>query len=138
MILAWLLLLAQWTSANDRRDPRVLLQGWWRSCPEDGGYSERIFEYYVGGKPIWHLHMGSRDEFALFTGPAPERHVDHDDPRNLLRPSFHYGDVAARTGRNWSALGVHLNVIQVPGSTSDCYEYLVRVEQDPPPAWIRR
>lgn len=137
MILLWAFL--QWVSMSDRKEPTVVLSGVWTSCPrEDGdGYTEKIYTYRIKDSVLWSLHLGEREEFALFAGESDE-HIEHDSPLNLLGPAFHYGDVQTQSGRHWSALGVHLSVIRMPGSFEDCYSFQVLAERDPLPTWARR
>lgn len=136
MILLWAFL--QWVSMTDRSQPTIVLEGMWTSCPDGDGYTERIYEYRFKDKIQWSLHLGPRDEFALFAGAAPDGHVDHDDVNNRLLPAFHYDDVTTKTGRHWSALGVHLSVSRLPGSFEDCYSFAVKAERDPFPTWANR
>jgi hypothetical protein len=143
--MTWLLAaFLQWTSttlADSKREPSILMSGIWQSCPEaDGDYTENARDFLVNKHPAFAFHMGPRDEFSLVVGEGASEHIPHDSPRNLLGPAYHYGDVASRTGRNWSvaSLGLHLNVAQMPGSHEDCYMFAVRLEKDPPPTWARR
>jgi hypothetical protein len=133
--MALLFLLWQWTSYRDIREPRVVFDGVWVSCPEEDSYTERAFEYTVGKQVVWSLHLGPRDEFALFAGPVPPVHVEHTDTSNRLAPAYHYDDLKSRTGRRWTALGAAVNVIQIPTSDAECYGYAIRVEQAERPTW---
>lgn len=134
-----LLVFLQWVSMTDRTKPQVVLEGMWASCPrEDGdGYTEKIYTYRLKDHVLWSLHLGERDEFALFAGESDE-HIPHDSPLNLLAPAYHYEDFATKTGRHWSALGAHLSVMRLPGSFEDCYTFSVLVERDPLPTWAHR
>lgn len=126
-------LLGQWVSMSDRQ-PTTVLAGMWASCPTDGDtsdYTERVYEYQFHGRIEWRFEMGPRDEFALFVGPTPAAHVAHDDATNLLGPAYHYDDVVSRTGRNWSALDLHINVIRTPGSDDECYTFAVKIDRGP-------
>jgi hypothetical protein len=135
-LLLWLA-VTSFTASNDRTQPLVLLEGAFSSCPEpdaEDGYGERAFEFQRTGYPSWTFDMGPRDSFALFRGVF-EGHIAHTDPRNLLGPAFHYSDVPTMIGgRNWSAAGVHVNVVRVPGSRGtdeECYSFYVRTVADP-------
>ena len=112
----------------------ILLFGHFLSCPEpdvDDGYGELAYEHQTNGKVRWTFHMGPRDEFALNVG-APAEHFTHDSVFNRLGPAFHYDDVRTRVGgRNWSAMGLHINVIRVPSSDDSCYAWLVKIVSDP-------
>lgn len=133
-----LALLLQWTSMGSHQ-PRVVFDGIFMSCPDEDSYTERAFEYVVGKQTVWALHMGPRDEFALFAGAVPDDHVDHADARNRLAPAYHYGDLqTAVGGRSWSALGAHVNIVQIPGSHEDCYYFAIKVEQEARPIWAAR
>jgi hypothetical protein len=62
--------------------------------------------------------------------------VDHENASNLLGPAFHYDDLkTVRGGRRWNALGATVNVIQIPGSDSECYAYAIKIEQAARPTW---
>lgn len=124
-----------WTSSRSR--PDVVLEGMFESCPDSDGntYGERIYAQSVyKSKPAgkhdniaFEIHLGPRDEFAVFAFDTPDGDVPHSDPRNLLGPAYHFDDVQSRTGRNWSiaSLGLHLNVTRAGGSRPDCYSYFV-------------
>lgn len=121
-----------WTSARSR--PEAILEGTWQSCPdnEDGSYGERIFARRWKNKLQYEIHMGPRDEFAVFAFDTPEGDVPHGDPQNLLTPAYHFDDVQSVTGRNWhvASLGLHLNVTKAGGSYENCYTYFVVADQD--------
>ncbi len=113
----------------------TLLYGHFVSCPDaddqEEHYGELAYEHQAQGKVRWTLHMGPRDEWALYVG-SPAEHFDHDSVFNRLTPAFHYDDIHTRVGgRNWSALGLHINVIRVPASDDACYAWLVKVDADP-------
>ena len=75
---------AQFTSYP--RNSHNILEGNWQSCREsDGRYSERVYDHVVNGVGQFEVHMGPKDEFAIFTGVQDE-HRNHDSPANLLRP----------------------------------------------------
>ena len=119
-----------------------LLYGYFQSCPDvdavDDGYGELAYEHTLNGKVRWTLHLGPRDEWGLYVG-APAEHLRHDSVFNRLAPAYHYGDVKTRVGgRNWSALGLHLNVIRVPTSDEACYGFLVKITADPMGKWASR
>lgn len=112
----------------------VLFSGHFLSCPDaddqDEHYGELAYEHQVNGKVRWTLHMGPRDEWALTVG-APADHVQHESAFNKLAPAFHYDDIKTRVGgRNWSALGLWVNVIRVPVTDENCYAFLVKVTAD--------
>lgn len=123
------LLFAAVTAFTPIPSPDALLSGHFLSCPEGETYGERAFQYQQHGTVLFELHMGPRDEFALFKGEF-DGDADHAGRLNLLTPAFHYDDVQSRTGRNWSAYGLHVNVVRVPVSDEDCYGFLVRVVAD--------
>lgn len=126
-----------------QRTPDTLSAGSWVSCPMDDGsgdYGEKALDYKVNGHSWFEIHYGPRDEFAIFAGNAPA-HIDHDDGRNLLRPSYHYGDVAtAIGGRNWSiaSLGISLNVIAIPPTQPECYAFVVSLDRNSKPQWAQQ
>ena len=118
----------QWTSMRSR--PDEILVGAFVSCPdnEDGSYGERVFVRRAKGKSEAEIHLGPRDEFAIFAGEV-EGERDHRSADNLLGASFHFLDVDSRTGRNWAvpSLNLHLNVVRGDGSFEDCYTFMVLV-----------
>lgn len=140
--MTWLLLALQLytpTLAKDRA-PEVLLEGSWISCPEGDTYAEKAYQFKFKGAVLFELHMGPRDEFALFAGGWDDD-IPHTDKRNLLGPAFHYNDVpTVAGGRNWSSmtLGVHFNAIALPPSYDDCYSFVVKLEKDTSPIWAQR
>ncbi len=125
-----------------QRTPDTLSAGYWESCPMDDGsgdYHERALDYKFKGRPWFEIHYGPRDEFAIFVGNTTE-HIAHDDDRNILRPAYHYNDLStAAGGRNWSfsALGVSLNVIAIPASKPECYNFTVHLTRDKRPQWAQ-
>lgn len=123
------------------RGPETLLEGSWVSCPlDDGSYGEKAYTFKFKGKALFELHLGPRDEFALYAGELDED-VPHTDPRNLLGPAFHYNDVpTVAGGRNWSSaqLGVHFNAIAMPPTREECYAFQVLVVKDKSPLWANR
>lgn len=135
MIGLLLLLLSghtDWTSM--RTNTREVLNGSFTSCPDgrDGEYGEQAFVYKPHDTVLAEIHLGPRQEFAIFTGyEVAER--DHKGTENLLGPAYQYDDVPSRTGRNWAIPGLHLhmNVIRAPGSFEECYSYFVLVEAVP-------
>lgn len=120
-----------WMSA--RSSSAAILEGAFTSCADndDGTYGERVFTWTGGGKiPIAEIHLGPRDEFAIFRGEVPDER-EHSSRENLLGPAFHYEDVkTAEGGRNWSIShpDIHLNVIRVEGSYTECYTYFVKAD----------
>jgi hypothetical protein len=132
-VLPLLLLLQFFTPAPlVMRGLETLMQGTWVSCPEDDGYGERATDFTPKGFPWFEIHLGPRDEFAIFAGNTPQ-HIPHDSPLNLLRPAYHYSDTpTAAGGRNWSSaeLGVRLNVVAIPPTQEDCYAFVVLLEKD--------
>lgn len=140
MILPFLFLLAQWTSTTlADRHPQIIQSGTWQSCPEGDDYTERARDLTLFGHAWFAFHMGPRDEFSIVTNEGASEHIPHADPRNLLGPAYHYADVPSRTGRHWAiaSLGIHLSVVQLPGSFAECYSFAVRLEKDAPPTWAR-
>ena len=143
MILAFLIALQFYTPAPlAQRTSETLASGTWVSCPLDDGsgdYGEKALDYKTKGIPWFEIHYGPRDEFAIFAGNT-EEHIAHDDERNLLRPAYHYADVATVAGgRNWSLarLGVSLNVVRLDGSYSECYTFAISLTRDKRPQWAQ-
>ena len=83
----------QFTSFS--HDSRNILEGSWQSCQEsDGRYTERVYDHVVNGVAQFEVHMGPRNEFAIFQG-VQDQHRDHASPANLLTPHT----VAMESGR---------------------------------------
>lgn len=111
----------------------TLFEGHFQSCNDagDDGYGELAYERVEHGKVRWRFEMGPRDEFSLVVG-SPDDHIPHDSVFNRLTPAFHYDDVQTRVGgRNWSAMGLHVNVIRVPASDDSCYAFILKIDADP-------
>jgi len=142
MILAFLIALQFFTAAPlAQRTPETIAEGIWVSCPDDSddGYAEKALDYQTKGIPWFEIHYGPRDEFAIFAGNTPE-HLSHEDARNLLKPAYHYADVATVAGgRNWSLprLGIRLNVVRLDGSYPECYTFAIQLQRDARPTWAQ-
>jgi len=129
----------QWTASTDRRDSHVVLEGNWQSCQQaDGEFAERVYEHVVwmgdGQHHVaWQLHLGPKDEFAVFRGGAHE-HEEHGAGSNLLT-AFHYNDVdmVNGVGRQWTFTVERrtylLNVKLAGGSRGECESYWVKLER---------
>lgn len=133
ILLVWLLSgHTDWTSA--RTSLHAVLEGSFTSCPdgEDGSYGEKVYVYRPHGTVLAEIHLGPRQEFAVFAGEV-DGDRDHKGPDNLLAPAYQYDDVPSRTGRNWAipSLHLHMNVVRGPGSFEECYQYFVLVEAVP-------
>jgi hypothetical protein len=124
------LMLQLWTSTPHR--PPTVFEGNWQSCRGEDGYGERVYEHVVAGKWKWELHMGPRDEFALY-----DHNVDGDDhthmgAENLLSPAFHVNDVKTMGGkRNWRipSLRLWVSIVAAGGSREDCDSFYVKIEE---------
>lgn len=127
-MLAALMLLAGlqqaiWESVK----PPVLHQGWWQSCNGE----ERVLQHRVLGKFRWELHLGPRDEFALYTREVDHEAGDgaHERADNLLAPAYRVGDVSTLRGdRTWHKIGLWINVRRAGSAEDDCQSFYVRVE----------
>lgn len=135
MIFLLLALQFFWPTLAKDREPNVPMAGAWVSCPEDNGeYAERAQVFSFKGRALFELHLGPRDEAAIFPGEI-DGHVAHDDPRNILGPAYHYDDIeTVFGGRTWSSalLGVKFNMIALPPTRPECYAYQVLLEHTPP------
>lgn len=121
---------AQFTPLTDHR-PGMVLEGNWQSCLEDGEYSERVYDRYVNGRGLFEVHLGPRDEFAVFRG-VQEEHRAHDSPQNLLGAAFHVRDLRTlRAKRNWTvpSLGLTMSVVAAGGSREECESFWVRIDK---------
>lgn len=110
----------------------VKLHGSWQSCRDsDGVYGERVYDHYRSGRHEWSLHLGPRDEFALYQGFGPDGDDHTHDSLNLLAPAYHANDVATWRGkRTWSVPSLRLlvNVVQAGGSRDECDSFIILVE----------
>jgi len=123
----------QFTSYS--RDPRHILEGSWQSCRDsDGRYAERVYDHVVNGSGQFEVHLGPRDEFAVFVGVQDE-HRDHAAPANLLQPYRVEGD-GGRATRSWDlpSLGLTFTATLAGGSRSDCENWFVLLEPTPKPS----
>jgi hypothetical protein len=121
---------AQFTPLTDHR-PGVVLEGNWQSCLEDGEYGERVYDRYVNGRGLFEVHLGPRDEFAVFRG-VQEEHRAHDSSGNLLGAAFHVRDLRTlRAKATWTvpSLGLNLSVVAAGGSREECESFWVRIEK---------
>jgi hypothetical protein len=117
----------QFTSYS--HDSRNILEGSWQSCREgDGRYTERVYDHVVNGVGRFEVHMGPRDEFAIFKGVQDE-HRDHTSADNLLRP-YRVITEAGRAKQRWEipSLGLAFTATLAGGSRSDCETWFVLAE----------
>jgi hypothetical protein len=117
----------QFTSYS--RDSRNILEGSWQSCREDDGrYSERIYDHVVNGVGRFEVHMGPRDEFAIFNGVQDE-HREHSSADNLLKP-YRVVMEAGRAKQRWEipSLDLAFTVTLTGGSRSDCETWFILAE----------
>jgi hypothetical protein len=117
----------QFTSYS--RDSKNILEGSWQSCREDDGrYTERVYDHVVNGVGRFEVHMGPRDEFAIFKGVQDE-HRDHASADNLLRP-YRVVMEAGRAKQRWEIPSLELvfTVTLAGGSRSDCETWFVLAE----------
>jgi hypothetical protein len=114
------------------RDPRHILEGSWQSCREaDGHYTERVYDHVVNGAGQFEVHMGPKDEFAIFTG-VQEEHREHASADNLLQP-FRVEGTTGRASRRWDlpALNLVFTATLAGGSRSDCENWFILLEPRP-------
>jgi hypothetical protein len=117
----------QFTSYS--RDPRHILEGSWQSCRDDeGGYRERVYDHIVNGVGQFEVHLGPRDEFALFIGVQDE-HREHASPANLLQP-YRVAEDGGRAKQRWDlpSLGLTFTATLAGGSRSDCENWFIVLE----------
>ncbi len=119
------LLLAQLAVWEPVRPP-VLHQGYWQSC--DG--AERVLERWVLGLLAWELHMGPRDEFALYVENVDGPDHTHDDKRNLLGAPSHDDLKTWTGGRQWGIpeLSLWISIVRA-GGTAGCDSFYIRIER---------
>ncbi len=117
----------QFTSFS--HDPRYILEGNWQSCREDDGkYSERVYDHVINGVGRFEVHMGPRNEFAMFTG-VQEEHRDHALAQNLLSP-YRVESTTGRAKQRWEipTLNLAFTATLAGGSRSDCESWFVLLE----------
>lgn len=131
----WLLVLQLWTTFG-RIDPNVVLDGNWQSCRQDDGeYGERIYERIEHGEFVYEFHMGPYHDFGLYETRQPDEH-QHDDPANLLAPSYRAQSLAGSStnlGGSWTVT-VHgqrlkIDVVLAGGSRDDCESFVVTIRR---------
>ena len=118
---------AQWIPYSS--NPRNILEGNWQSClDKTGRYAERVYDHVVNGVGQFEVHLGPRDEFAVFVGVQDE-HREHASPANLLQP-YRLEPDAGRATRRWElrSLGLAFTATLAGGSRSDCESWFVLLE----------
>jgi len=123
----------QFTSYS--RDARHVLEGSWQSCREnDGHYTERVYDHVVDRAGQFEVHLGPRDEFAVFLGVQDE-HRDHASSANLLTP-YRVANVGGRATQRWDlpSLGLTFTATLAGGSRTDCESWFVVLEPRPKPS----
>jgi hypothetical protein len=117
----------QFTSYS--HDSRNILEGSWQSCREDDGrYTERIYDHVVNGVGRFEVHMGPRDEFAIFM-VVQDEHREHASADNLLMP-YRVVMEAGRAKHRWEipSLDLAFTATLAGGSRSDCETWFVLAE----------
>jgi hypothetical protein len=117
----------QFTSYS--HDSRNILEGSWQSCREDDGrYTERIYDHVVNGVGRFEVHMGPREEFAIFKGVQDE-HREHASADNLLMP-YRVVMESGRAKHRWEipSLDLAFTATLAGGSRSDCETWFVLAE----------
>lgn len=117
----------QFTSYS--RDPRHVLEGTWQSCRDaDGRYSERVYDHVVNGVAQFEVHLGPRDEFAMFAGVQDE-HRDHASAANLLKP-YRIVNETGRASQRWDvpSVGLTFTASLAGGARGDCENWFVLLE----------
>ena len=110
-------------------DPRNILEGSWQSCREaDGRYSERVYDHIVNGQGRFEVHMGPRNEFAMFVCVRDD-HRDHASADNLLKP-YQLSTETGRAKQRWElpSLSLAFTATLAGGSRSDCDSWFVLLE----------
>ena len=111
------------------RDSRNILEGSWQSCREaDGRYAERVYDHIVNGQGRFEVHMGPRNEFAMFLEVRDE-HRDHASVGNLLKP-YRVEMEGGRAKQRWEmpSLNLAFTATLAGGSRSDCESWFVVLE----------
>jgi hypothetical protein len=118
---------SQFTSFS--HDPRNILEGSWQSCRDsDGQYTERVYDHVVNGVGQFEVHLGPRNEFAIFKG-VQEQHRAHASTDNLLTP-FVVAMEGGRAKQRWEipALSLLFTATLAGGSRTDCESWFVLLE----------
>jgi hypothetical protein len=111
------------------RGSQSILEGNWQSCREaDGRYSERVYDHVVNGAGQFEVHMGPRNEFAIFERVQDE-HRDHASSDNLLSP-YRVAMESGRARQRWEIPqhNLALTVTLAGGSRTDCDSWFVLLE----------
>lgn len=128
LLLAWATPAApQFTSY--RRDPAIILEGHWQSCPEsDGRYAERVYDHVVNGVGQFEVHLGPHNEFAIFPG-VQDDHRSHASSDNLLVP-YRVVMQDGRAAHKWAipSLNLRFTVTLAGGSFADCDSWYILLE----------
>ena len=120
----------QFTSYS--RDPRHILEGSWQSCREaDGRYTERVYDHVVNGAGQFEVHMGPKDEFAIFAG-VQDDHREHGSASNLLQP-YRVEGTTGRASQRWDVPSLNLvfTASLAGGSRSECENWFILLEPRP-------
>jgi len=110
-------------------DSRNILEGSWQSCREDDGhYSERVYDHVVSGAGKFEVHLGPRDEFAIFAG-VQEQHREHSSADNLLKP-YRVANEGGRAKQRWTipSLDLAFTATLAGGSRADCESWFILLE----------
>jgi hypothetical protein len=109
-------------------NPHNILEGSWQSCPEPGGYTERVYDHVVNGVAQYEVHLGPGREFAIFIG-VQDDHRSHNAPENLLKP-YRVPMEGTRARQRWeiSELNVAFSVAMAGGSRTDCANWFILLE----------
>lgn len=113
-------------------DSRNVLEGSWQSCREiDGRYSERVYDHVVNGAGQFEVHLGPRNEFAIFRG-VQDQHRDHASADNLLAPYRVVMD-GGRAKQRWEipSLSLAFTATLAGGSRADCESWFILLEPLP-------
>ena len=105
----------------------VLIQGNWQTC--DG--EERAYEHWSYGKHLWTLHLGPRNDFALYAGGGEygEEH-SHDSTLNLLAPQhrIEYDEThRAKLLKDIPTLGLTVEIVK--GEDWVCQQFYVKISK---------
>jgi hypothetical protein len=99
----WLLVLPRHSSHLLPMMRRPSWKANWQSCRDaDGRFTERVYDHVVNGVGRFEVHMGPRNEFAMFN-EVQDDHREHTSGDNLLNPS----SVPMESGRATQRWEVH-------------------------------
>ena len=110
-------------------NPHNILECNWQSCREiDGTYTERVYDHIVNGAGLFEVHLGPRNEFAIFKG-VQDQHREHESLDNLLKP-YEVSFEGTQARQRWviPSLKLIFTVSLAGGFRTDCDSWFIVLE----------